>query len=153
MLRKALLWLVPLTAVAALLLLLTRTADAPPASGAVVVTATPEVAAPPTPMPEAPPPVLNRVVLDGTHSTARFRLADDSERTVGLNTLLQPGWMLTALDSGSATFVTPSGEQRIALSAPPVVEEKPVARTVLVANAPAVAADGEAVSRCTDPEC
>lgn len=153
MLRKALPWLVPLAAAAALLLFLTRTADAPPASGAVVVTATPEVAAPVVPATEAPPPVLNRVVLDGTRSTARFRLADDSERTIGLNTLLQPGWMLTALDSGSATFATPSGEQRIALSAPPVVEEKLVARTVLVPNAPAVAADGEAVSRCTDPEC
>lgn len=56
MTRKHLLWLLPLAGISGLLLFLARTADAPPASGMVVVTPPPE--APPSPAPSlAPLPV------------------------------------------------------------------------------------------------
>jgi len=152
MTRKALLLLVPLLGAAALLAFLLRTADTPPASGEIVVQATPE-AATPAPMPMLAPPELIRVVLDGPHSTGRFRLADGSEHTIGLHETLQQGWPLTALDSGAATFATPGGLRRVALAAAPVVPAKEPAKTVLVPDAPAQAGDGQQVTRCTDPEC
>jgi hypothetical protein len=154
MTRKPLLWLVPLLGAAALLAFLLRTADTPPASGVVAVAAAPEPVPTASPPPMAlAPPELTRVMLDGARSTGRFRLADGSERVIGPGALLQPGWTLAALDSGSARFDTPDGPRHVPLSAAPVVEARAPARTVLVPDAPAKTADGEAVTRCTDPEC
>ncbi|MFS2108990.1 hypothetical protein ACCC88_04835 [Sphingomonas sp. Sphisp140] len=114
--------------------------------------ATPEALAP-VPEPMLAPPELTRVVVEGPRSTGRFRLADGSERTIGLHALLQPGWTLTALDSGSATFATPGGTREVRLAAAPAAPARPPARTVLVPDTPATTGDGEAVARCTDPEC
>lgn len=151
--RKSTLWLlVVLVGGAALFGFLYSTAEPAPSPGVVLVSA--PLAPVPSAMPvERPLPDLVRVVVNGPASLARFRLADGSERTLGIGQPLFPGWTLSALDSGSATFATPTGDRRIALSAPPPVEEVPRTRTVVVPDAPATSADGQAVERCTDPEC
>src|SRR6218665_683274 len=141
-----------LVAGAGLLAFLGNRAEPAQPQGVVVVSATP-TAAPSVPVPERPTPVLVRVIVNGASSVATFRLADSAERPVGVGQALYPDWILRKLDTGSATFDTPTGERRIALSAPPVVEETPRARTVVIPETHAKSADGEAVERCSDPEC
>ncbi len=151
--RTALPWLVPLAGIAALLFFLSRTADTAPTAGHVVISAPPVAGRSPTPVLPEPLPDLIRITLDGPRSIALFRLADGSDHAVALHQILRPGWTLTALDSGSATLATPEGPRRIPLSAAAMAPEKPATKAVLVPDAPARAADGAEVSRCTDPEC
>jgi hypothetical protein len=59
-------------------------------------------------------------------------------------------------ESGTV-IVTPSPEAKpsaVPSPAPsPIAAETPKAKTVVIPEAPATTADGEVVTRCTDPEC
>lgn len=138
------------------LLLLPR--DTPSQGGSVVVTA-------PSPVPVAPThavvedePVLVSVLLHGRASTARLRLADGSTLSVALNQQISSGWTLVALDSASGTFATPAGRKQLKLEGGGADEKSASvsdrdAPTILIPEAAARSADGEAIERCLDPEC
>ena len=59
-------------------------------------------------------------------------------------------------ESGTV-IVTPSPVDRQSAAPPPapspITKETPEAKTVVIPEAPATTADGEVVTRCTDPEC
>lgn len=152
MTRNALPWLLLLVAAAGLALFLLRPADRIAEPKGLVTVQEPS-AAPAAHGAALPPPELIGVVVQGARSVGRFRLAKGDVHTVAVGELAQPGWTLRVLDSGSATFATPTGMQRVALVAPPAPADKAFAKTVLVPEVPAVSGDGETVARCTDPEC
>lgn len=62
----------------------------------------------------------------------------------------------TPAESG-AVIVAPAPEARPSvaptLTPLPVATEAPKPKTILIPEAPAKSADGEPVTRCTDPEC
>jgi len=135
--------------------------DAPSVESGIVIVppAANVVQPPPAVVPQAEPdPILTQVTMDGSRSAARFQLAGITTRTVMLGHELRPGWRLKDVKSGSVTFATAMGDRRFALSSIPVDTEEGLAgetppKSVLIPDAPAVAADGVAVTRCSDPEC
>jgi hypothetical protein len=131
------------------------------ASGTVIVPPAINVAQPvPQSAPEAELDlILTQVTMDGSRSSAEFQLADSTTRAVMLGQELRPGWRLKDVKSGSVTFATANGELRFALSSIPGdtgqegLAGKAQPKSILIPDAPAVAADGSAVTRCSEPEC
>ncbi|PXA98645.1 hypothetical protein DMC47_07500 [Nostoc sp. 3335mG] len=139
------------------LLLLPR--DTPSQGGSVVVSAPSSVPVwPPTRAVAEAEPALVGVLLQGRASTARLRLADGSILSVALDQQPMPGWTLVAVDSASATFATPAGREQLKLEEGSADERSASttdrdAPTILIPEAAARSADGEAIERCLDPEC
>jgi hypothetical protein len=133
----------------------------PAESGIVIVPAAMNMAQPvPESVPAADPdPILTQVTMDGARSSAMFQLAGGTVRAVMLGQELRPGWRLKDVTSGSVTFATANGDLRFALSSVAVdaglegLAGAAQPKSILVPEAPAVAADGSAVTRCADPEC